>query len=70
MARSLPAIMAASILAPLSTTAGAQQHPTGFADIVLTAEIIVAVEAIDQRAEWVTIGTSPAIVTRVTFRGG
>ena len=48
--------------------AGAQVIPMRFAEIVSAADAVVVAEAIDARAEWVTTGSSRAIVTRVTFR--
>ena len=48
--------------------AGAQVIPMSFVEIVSAADTIVVAEAIDSRAEWVTTGSSRAIVTRVTFR--
>ena len=49
-------------------TAGAQVIPMSLAEMVNVADTIVVAEAIDSRAEWVTTGSSRAIVTRVTFR--
>ena len=48
--------------------AGAQVTPMSLAEMVSAADTIVVAEAIDSRAEWVTTGSSQAIVTRVTFR--
>ena len=49
-------------------SAGAQVIPMSFVEMVSAADTIVVAEAIDARAEWVTTGSSRAIVTRVTFR--
>ena len=48
--------------------AGAQVTPMSLAEMVSAADTIVVAEAIDSRAEWVTTGSSQAIVTRVIFR--
>ena len=47
---------------------GAQIIPMSLAEMVSAAETVVVAEAIDARAEWVTTGSSRAIVTHVTFR--
>ena len=46
----------------------AQVIPMRFVEIIRAADMIVVAEAVDTRAEWVTTGSSRAIVTRVTFR--
>ena len=50
------------------STAVAQVIPMSLAEMVSAADTIVVAEAIDSRAEWVTTGSSRAIVTRMTFR--
>ena len=52
----------------MAGTTGAQVIPMSFAEMVSVADTVVVAEAIDERAEWVTTGSSQAIVTRVTFR--
>ena len=56
------------VMLALASGAGAQVIPMSFAEIVDAADTVVVAEAIDSRAEWVTTGSSRAIVTRLTFR--
>ena len=52
----------------VAATPGAQVIPMSLAEMVSAADTVVVAEAIDARTEWVTIGSSRAIVTRVPFR--
>ena len=52
----------------MTGSASAQVVPMSFSEILDAADTVVVAEAIDSRADWVTIGSSRVIVTRVTFR--
>ncbi len=52
----------------VASSVGAQVIPMSLAEMVSAAETVVVAEAIDARSEWVTTGSSRAIVTHVTFR--
>ena len=52
----------------VASGAGAQVVRMSFAEMVDAADTIVVAEAIDSRAERVTVGSHRVIVTRVTFR--
>jgi len=62
--------MGLGVCALLAVThqANAQVIPLSFSELVFQADNIVVAEAIDKRSEWVNVGASRHIVTRITFR--